>query len=1015
MSASRALFIPLILLNVIAASFAYPLAQAFYRSDKVEQATGASPLTSTYKNEYFEMLKFAYATTRDRKESFAMPPPGFYIGKMNMGTDKIPIEAYTVTLILPCYSGMSASTFKVLVKTISEGISALTMKILNVNKKSETSSSSSSIEEELPNLINEFYNEYLKAQARALGIKPAFLPYEKMSFIFIILIWIRPQSIMETFAKPAIDSLQTSILFIYYLQKSTALDLSKEVFLYNIKKSISEKIDTVPTISTEIVSTMQKYAQSLTCSDLCDTICKKIDNKTECHQECNREIHVKIEMTTNSIKSYFYMNGKMLGSYTYNLDLTDKILKTGLISSIILQNFPTSSVDLALTQLLAYKLESNIFENFNNLAKNFYKTADFAIELNTNSCDVAKSILSLWINNLQSSTKQFLISSFNELNTTLATATNTAYNNAKESLNNIIRNIKGILGITAEIATELLEDQVVATVFPAYIVFNALFKAFQYTILSFKVDIKGAKDLMGGNENILLFDKFNKKAVVTYLSNEGEMFTINICPSPEDAIAGALKGSITVLIDTAKDLIKETLGKIEVLKELAFILYASGTLISEGLKVIPNIYIISADLEDSSGRQLLSPARAGIYCLNLTINPETPATYATNLASIVINIIGSIKDKATEMLGNIFGETVAKYIGDKYKEFTSDIQIKEPKVYAFVPFLVLPPYFITEQVTVTKDHVSITMRAIYDFAALLRRGVSSQTELLLNKEYQEALNKANDVLKNVINDFFRNVAEDLTKYAIGVPIINTIIGKFVGEFVASITDPLSNAISQSIIGISSVVFPEFNYKVALTLLDRFLAQSAVHEYVPIIRYEKRNIVPLFSAINAIGSPIDSDGKSTVVIPTESIASIGLGSLEAVPLYIDDEGHSFIVPDSITSFEPIVAPLIPVAMYMDGRLIIRFATPFVDNIKLSYFRFRVSANIVFDNKIVKGLNWDENLGLWIDIDNLKDWSIIRLQVNEVSAENGCLLGVALLIPYTVEMPVYVNPMRAVRSG
>jgi hypothetical protein len=320
-----------------------------------------------------------------------------------------------------------------------------------------------------------------------------------------------------------------------------------------------------------------------------------------------------------------------------------------------------------------------------------------------------------------------------------------------------------------------------------------------------------------------------------------------------------------------------------------------------------------------------------------------------------------------------------------------------------------------EKARITKSYLSITLRATYDFSALQRLGLSSQTELFLNEKYEEALSKSCEVLKNVINNFFSDVARDITKYGINKQIISSLIGILVGDFVAFITEPLSSASARLLLGISSVIFPVFNYNVALTLLERLLAQSIAQEYVPITGYKMRNIVPLFSAINAVGLPIDSEGKSTVVIPIESVLSIGLGSLETLPLYIDDRGRGYVVPDSITSFEPIVAPLIPIAMYMDGKLIIRFTTPFINDVKLSYTGMLVSANIVFDDKMVKNLNWDKNIGLWIDLSNLKDWSVIRLQVNEVNVENGCLLGVALLIPYTAEMPIYVNPMRALIVG
>jgi len=215
-------------------------------------------------------------------------------------------------------------------------------------------------------------------------------------------------------------------------------------------------------------------------------------------------------------------------------------------------------------------------------------------------------------------------------------------------------------------------------------------------------------------------------------------------------------------------------------------------------------------------------------------------------------------------------------------------------------------------------------------------------------------------------------------------------------------------LAQLILDVSSVIFPVFNYNVALKFLERLLAQSTMQEYVPIIRYKKRNIVPLFSAINAIGLPFDSDGKSTVKLPIENIVHMGLGSLEALPLYIDDEGHSYIVPDSITSFEPIVAPLIPIAMYMDGKFIIRLTTPFMNDIKLSYTGMLVNAYIIFDDKLVQQLNWDKKEGLWINLNNLKDLSVIRLQVDEIHVGKGCLFGIALLIPYTAEMPIYVNP-------
>jgi hypothetical protein len=1001
---NRTFYIPFILLNIIAGSFAYPLARAFYNHDNVEQAASASSYATAYRNEYFEILNAAYAATRGRKEGFVIPPPGFYIGKMNMGTDEIPIDVYTITLIFPCYSEMHTSTFKAALNFITEGISELTMKILSFNEKSETTSSSTSIEQELSNLVSEFYYGYLKAQARALGIKPAFLPYEKMSFIFVILVWIRSQSFVETFIKPAINSLQTSILFIYYLKKSTALDLSKYTFLIGVKKSISEEIQKAPNISSEITSAMQKYAQSLTCPALCDTICQKVNNNTECHVECNRELHVKIEAKINSIVSYFYLNDKVIGTYTYNLDLINKILIPGLISSVILQVLSIPEADSILLLKLAYDIEKSIFENVNNLVSKFYKTTDFMIKLNTDSCATAKNTVNFWLNNLENDINQFLISYFNDLNTTFTTATNIAYSTIAKYIDDSIQSMKKILAKAADIETDALEDYITASVFPIYTAFDGVFQAFQYSIHRFDVNVKGGKNLIGNNENILLFDKSNGKNPVTYLPNNGEKFTISIYPSIEDYIFGLLKGAITVLIDKARDLVKA--------HPEAYIL---GTLISEGLKMVPNVYIISSDMEDSSGKQLLSPARAGIYCLNLTINPVTPVTYAAKLGSIVVKTVDRMKDTAMRVLGNIFGNTVVQYISEKYEKFNSDIQIKEPEVFTFVPYLVLPPYFIMEKARITKSYLSITLRATYDFSALQRLGLSSQTELFLNEKYEEALSKSCEVLKNVINNFFSNVARDITKYGINNQIIGSLIGILVGDFVAFITEPLSSASARLLLGISSVIFPVFNYNVALTLLERLLAQSIAQEYVPITGYKMQNIVPLFSAINAVGLPIDSEGKSTVVIPIESVLSIGFGSLETLPLYVDDRGCGYVVPDSITSFEPIVAPLIPIAMYMDGKLIIRFTTPFINDVKLSYTGMLVSANIVFDDKMVKNLNWDKNIGLWIGLSNLKDWSVIRLQVNEVNVENGCLLGVALLIPYTAEMPIYVNPMRALIVG
>jgi hypothetical protein len=117
-----------------------------------------------------------------------------------------------------------------------------------------------------------------------------------------------------------------------------------------------------------------------------------------------------------------------------------------------------------------------------------------------------------------------------------------------------------------------------------------------------------------------------------------------------------------------------------------------------------------------------------------------------------------------------------------------------------------------------------------------------------------------------------------------------------------------------------------------------------------------------------------------------------------------------VPGSIASLEPIVLPLLPAPILMDGKLQVGFVTPFCNNPLSPRAGISIYLELLADGEVIESARY-EGKYYSIDFERIQSAGIITLRVRQVYSVKGCRTARAapvVLMPVADEIPIFINP-------
>jgi hypothetical protein len=921
--------------------------------------------------------------------------------------------------------------------------------------------------EVLGGLYRTIYNKLIEA-----GATPAFIPYENVSFLVLAVIWIKPPDniaeglteIITQLGLSTVKAAMDNVITIAIALESYALDTFKE----EVRKKVNEKAgETISKLKDIVNYAFDRMVQEVEKSNLCVCARKEIFFGEEVCVSFSLKLDFSknMEQLVNDMNDYIertaipelkenmknILASKIKEGEKQAIDNTDNNLR-GIYSSNMKNRIDQLINDITIefgSDFLGKLKNKKITISLGNIGINpiLYASAS--------SCEEAKQQLRQQIYQA----REKVINTLDDFESTLRENLLGAFNEAVSSLDNTMKsfllNMKGgideaiegaeepVKNLVGEAVEGVLSKAALTTSGPVFIMYalgQGLFQAL-YTWIQ-RVEIKcslavSTATLFGNplndksspfgstlnDERVLVIEKAadNQQSKVRFPS-EGESITTEGKPPTIDKLGSAAKGFVRGFLGT----LASAIG----LKKA----------VEQFIDAIPSFVVVNIKMEKLEGgvtKYIVAQPKPGIYFMQMNLNIHTGADAVAEFGKGLMN---ALFGKLTE---NIYTKKMREYIDKAIAESKGKTDTAtQVGLDITVPFSVLPPYFVTEEVKIEDGKATIKLAAVYDFAALWRLQLDKLRNNLFKLRYT-AINVEQEIEKFVkdIGETWRSliykVVDEIIDGAIngnierikesqplGGDILESIIKRFaeiIKSFIKSsideiITNIIETYLNELVNFVKSLVYRAVDYidrgVDILYVVDQLIATSFTFLKVNVVNCGKMGVVALIPELGLASQPINDKGIAEVVVRLESLRGRGLSSLGAVPAFqrLDrDGGVSYVqVPGSIASLEPIVVPLAPATVIKDGKLLVRFVTPIRNDPWMSYSGISINVNFFADGKLIKDASWDKDSGYIINFEDSRSAGMITLSITQVSTEGGCSLGVAVLVPVADEIPVYVNP-------
>jgi PKD repeat protein len=989
-----------------------------------------------------QLLRFTYDLTRKRTKPIKLIPlPGIFF-RESAYIGRARVKANVLALFFPAKSNIREDT---VIKKLSQKIETikqvLTEKYASLATPSYVSDSSVSDADVAATILNAMYDSRLEFLAD-LGVKPAFMPYDNLSFYVIIIVWITPQDDITKFLLSKLT--ETFIPYTFVISSfiealnSGLADKTADYILLEINNIITTEKEKIMNSLTP--SGLKKLAES-------KIICNCIDeNRSEAKTSLNCYDVGLAGSLINAIK--LHEDEITKNAYEYAKKVFLSWLRDHYQEGISKEQEDAANILISAMVNSQSRAAFNAIYSWNGFNSNLYEAKSLG-----ENCSIAIKNLKALLDgqSIYDTVRQRIENTISTLST-----------NIRNALQGVVF-LQKALGIGADISTKAFTETLSSAAsqlalaagpawFTAYVIANAVLTAAQRTITKVSLNFSPSNEtLILGLENV----RFTDKDVVTV--SKSPPLSTNF----DSAIRGLFEGGASTFAG-----ILGPLGSI-FLKTTAKVLLTA-----------PTEFAIYVDLKDlnKNVRAVKAPPYPGIYYLGCSMSFETGADYFSDFINTVSESIKQFftvtipskvnNQKADQNLLNAINSIIIT-AESKAKEGINESQQQSQEGFTFIiPYFVLTPHFIVDSIDISKqsNDIKLNMYAVYDLSPLF---IAKEFLWKSLSEMQDISQFDKDIIKDKLMTFLGILVEGVldnfigdkpifskesiasysmswevkTEYAAlsfvsptsGVVVIESF--KVTEERIieVSIKNIIKFSLENSAIEFSKKLFSEFIGTLSEPVLDflinRFDITSSYltplltiknNLICPVLNSEDSNIAPYFRKISALGGTIDSNGFVSVSLRFIDILKVFnereyATSLETVPVFVrktpgDNRPTFFTVPGSGISLEPVIVPLIPVVRIVQGVLYVKFTTPFLANTPSEYSGISMIAYILADGKPHR-IDWDSEhgskAGLLIGMDEIADSAIATLQIDEVHIKRGCL-GVAILVPTTAEVPIYVNP-------
>jgi division protein CdvB (Snf7/Vps24/ESCRT-III family) len=970
-----------------------------------------------------EALRYAHAISSRRKDfPLLIPALGVKRGaKIGSGA----LEADMFVLVFPAAPGKVEAATTTVAAIISDMAVEFFKNLGNLENPAYT--------------LAKFYKIVYEKLVEA-GAKPAFLPYENVTFVILVVIWIKASSLTEIITGLGLSAVKAAadgIITVIIALSGNALDIVRE----NIRTYADSLItDLIDKMKNEVRYTFNNLIDEIenipcTCKEYVEkddqTVCilygielNTGDALTELRQRANTRLsEAAQDISSNSYKNFVEVSSQNVNSV---LESTHKDASNlyGIISEDTKKD--ANQIIDKFGRNIAQNLMKNLPDEFINKISEVFKVNSI-VEGQGSSCEEAKqnakaellSIADTIIGrldvikvNLVDCVDKMVGSEIDEMKAAVSGILSTIRGEIYAAINEAEEQVKEVV----ESAISNVAAATSAPVFVAYALGQGLFQAMQTWVkdvtVTCPIGVSGRDE-----ERMLVVQKDSPK--VTFLSeDDGDKITASGSPPVIDQIASAAKGFVRGFLGTLASVV------------------GTQKAIEKVIDAVPSLVAVNIKMEDSK-KYFIAQPKPGIYFMKINLNVKTGADIVGDAVEGFRNALFG----GTKVTENTYLNTLKGFLDSKAEQsgVKTNVQV-ESGANLVIPYLVLPPYFVAEETRVESGVATITLAAVYDFAALLRPQLDKLRNELYKLRYEatnveqvieEMAEKISGMLKDSIIDIIFDKFNEMVNNAKYAPelslglseiellvVVNFIenIKEFIkGKISELIRDAIENYLEKVLDFAKGLIYEATKYVDlgvdALFVADQLIATTLTLLKVNVVNSGKMGVVALIPELGVASQPIDDKGIAKVTVRLESLRGRGPASLGAVPAFqrLDPEGKvSYVrVPGSIASLEPLVVPLVPVAILTGGKLVVRFTTPFNKDPWLSYTGISIETDFFADGKPIAAI-WDKNKGYIIDFERYKGAGAITLKIRHAGSGKGCSLGVAVLVPVADEVPVYVNP-------
>lgn len=962
-----------------------------------------------------EALKFAYSVTTQRSPQGInlIPFPGFALTPKEVTLAKNPftIKGRVIILAFPAAPDKGVNEIDIVTKAASNAIQKFIEKMNGASKEEKT------------NIVIDFMKKLYDAAAKALieqgNVKPAFLPYDNMSFTLVVITWIDSQSLGIEIINSIYRNGAEAIT-------SFAVNLVKTKVLNELAKKLSDQVDsTIDSIIDNAVSSVVEQLKRNYMS--CETTCVKwsseqCEKEGECIKKCTQykatlKVELNLFIELSSLRNVFHQK-----NIKAKFNDVNKQAPEALVSKL------SSHASSLLKNNLEKYFSKTITKQFNKIFSDYGETKEDA-------CKKVKESFNQWLKEAKSKLADQIKNSEE-----IKTIKRKISEKIEEQFNKVKKEVERYLDelfsdIENYIDRKFLETTFANTalksnpaVFAVYAVAQGIFHAMQSMINEIKIKVRDASDSSIIEEHVIIIERdTGNKNFRVRVSNGGEEDAIEAKKSPSLAskAVGFMKGFIAGLASA--------------------IIPGSEKYIN----FFPSFCVVNVPLVKKEGgvvvKQFLAPPKPGIYVLtgsvDIVLGIESVADFLGSIISGTKKALGAEKEGSASFIREGAKEILSE------KKILSDISSEDDEKWSLsqdtneypikivIPYLVLSPYFIAKEAEVNEQFVNLKMCAVYDFTSIVReklkklktmRGDPFNMFLETLKKY--LTNKLSIEMSTSKFSGLDNPAEKLVE-----ELANAAIEVFKAKLIEKIEKLLQKQI-RSFLGSLGVYVLEDD----LNLVERIIAEAVTAIYVPVFNSEKMHIAPYLSRIGVIGPSINGKGEVEVKIPIERIASIkDIDSLEAVPVYIreekEGERYSVIqVPASLASLEPLVAPLIALTRVEGSSLTVEFVSPITEkklrvNVSEGHrppTDLTMEVKLIVDGKEVEPASYahisvNENVEakappFTFNMPSGARVATIKIVKIRVALGMFMKLGVAVFNPFSAESVVFVDPEETLRA-